>query len=216
VDVRGHELTVQGTILGVASFLTGPFNRLDRDNLDTNHPETRQNLSAAISQFSGWLGAIGRDVPVSPVYESLPKAILDALYGRVSSFDSADGPSFNKWRRILSNWDARGNRASTDNLFDRVAGDPSVLEFTVKIRNTLCQRRGLFFSIDGHIGSGPEHMLISDKIVLVNGVSAPLVLRQYAQRPVLYRVVGPAFVCGFTDLNNEAQQEQDWSSFTLV
>lgn len=216
VDICGRELTVQGNILGAASFVTGPFIRLDCDKLDINHNKTRQDLIAAISQLSGWLGAISRDVPVSPVYESLPKAILDALYGRVSSFDGADGPIFNKWRRILLQWDIRGNEASTNGLLDRLADDPLAMEFTIKICNTLFEKRGLFFSIDGHIGSGPQNMLVSDKIALLNGVSRPLILREDAQRPGLYRVIGPAFVCGFTDLNNNAYQEQDWDSFTLI
>lgn len=216
VDICGHELTVQGNILGAASFVTDPFMRLDCDKLDINHNETRQDLIAAISQLSVWLGVISRDVPVSPVYESLPKAILDALYGRVSSFDRADGPNFNKWRRILSQWDIRDDEASTNGLLDRLAADPLAMEFTVKICNTLFEKRVLFFSIDGHIGSGPLNMLVSDKIALLNGVSRPLILREDAQRPGLYRVIGPAFVCGFTDLDNKAHQEQDWGSIILI
>lgn len=215
VDICGHELTVQGNILGAASFVTGPFIRLDSDKLDIGRNETRQDVLAAITQLSGWLCAISRDVPVSPAYESLPKAILNALYGRVSTFDGAEGPILNKWRRILSEWDVRGNEASTNGLFDRLADDPLAMEFTVKICNTLFEKRGLFFSIDGHIGSGPLNMLVSDKIALLNGVSRPLILREDAQRPGLYRVIGPAFVCGFTDLDNRAHQERDWDSFTL-
>lgn len=216
VDISGRALTVQGNILGAATFVTGPFIKLDCGKRDINHHETRRNLAAAISKLSGWLAAIRRDVPVSPVYESLPKAILDALYGQVSSFDRADGPIFNKWRGILSQRQPRVNEASTDDLLDRLADDRLALEFTVKICNTLCEKRGLFFSIDGHIGSGPLNMLVSDKIVLVNGVPRPLILREDAQRPGMYRVIGPAFVCGFTELNNEAHQAQDWGSFTLI
>lgn len=216
VEICGGQLLVQGTILGAASYVTGPFNRLDGDNLETNHNETRQDLAAAISQFSGWLEVISRDVPVSPIYESLPKAILDALYGRLSSFDRANEPDYNKWRRTLSQWDVRGNEAPTNDLFDRVADDPSALEFTVKICNTLFQKRGLFFSLDGHIGSGPPNTLVGDKIAVLNGVSRPLILREDAQRLGLHRVIGPAFVCGFTDFNNEVHQGQDWSSLTLI
>jgi hypothetical protein len=142
--------------------------------------------------------------PAPGRYESLHKAILDALYGRVSSFDRADGPIFNKWRRILSQWDVRGNEASTNGLLDRLADDPLGMEFTVKICNTLFEKSGLFFSIDGHIGSGPLNMLVSDKIALLNGGSRPLTVGEDAQRTGLYRVIGPAFVCGFTDLNNKA------------
>lgn len=216
VDICGHELTVQGNIIGAASFVTNPFIKFDSDNLDLHHNKTRQDLVAAISQFSAWLEVISRNVPVSPVYESLSKAILDALYGRVSSFERADGPIFNKWRRILSQWDVRGNEASTNGLLDRLTDDRLAMEFTVKICNTLFDKRGLFFSIDGHIGSGPLNMLVSDKIALLNGVARPLVLREDAQRPGLYRVIGPAFVCGFTDFNNKAYQEQDWGSITLI
>lgn len=187
VKIRGQKLIVQGTILGAASFVTGPFDRLDSDNLDTNRRETRRRLASAIAQLSGWLKEISRDVPVSPVYESLPKAILDALYGRVSSFDSPDGPSFNRWRRILCHWDVRGSRRSRDkSLLDRVIADPSALEFTVRICNILSRRRGLFFSTNGHIGSGPPRMLVSDKVALVNGVLSPLILREFEERPGVY------------------------------
>jgi hypothetical protein len=216
IEVSGETLTVQGKLLGTPSFTTGLFKRLDSDNLDTTQKETRQDLSVAISQLSGWLGAIIRDSPVSSTYQSLPKAILDALHGRVSDFDSADGPIFNKWLRMIypRNFSDRG--ASMDDLPDRVAGDPSMLEFTVKMCNNLYQRRILFFSTDGHIGSGPPHMLLSDKIVLLNGVPGPMILREHTERPGLYQVIGPAFICGFTQLSDEAQQEQNWGSFTLI
>lgn len=215
VDICGHELTVQGNILGAASFVTGPFIKFNSDNLNIHDNKTRQNLVAVISQFSAWLEAISRDVPVSPVYENLSKAILDALYGRVSSFERADAPIFNKWRRILSQWDVRGND-STNDLLDRLADDRPAMEFTVKICNTLFEKRGLFFSIDGHIGSGPLNMLVSDKIALLNGISRPLILREDTNRPGLYRVIGPAFVCGFTDLKDKPPQGQDWGSITLI
>lgn len=216
VEICGRELTVQGNILGAASFVTDPFIKFDSDNLNIHHNKTRQDLVAVISQFSAWLEVISQNVPVSPVYESLSKAILDVLYGRVSNFEGADGPIFNKWRRILSQWDARGNEASTNGLLARLADDRLAMEFTVKICNTLFDKRGLFFSIDGHIGSGPLNMLVSDKIALLNGVARPLILREDASRPGLYRVIGPAFVCGFTDLKDKPPQGQDWGSITLI
>lgn len=215
IKIDGHELTVEATILGAASFVTDPFSQIDIENADNLLQEMTPNLAAALSQFSGWLGAISRDIPVSPTYESPPKAIMDVLSGRVNSFDNANAHSFNQWRRIISEWNLRVNENSIDDLATRVAGDPSALGFTVKTCKRLSQRRGLFSSIDGHIGSGPPNMLLGDKIALLSGVSRPLVLREHPQRPEVYNVIGPAFVCGYTDWE-KAHQAQVWDSLVLV
>ncbi len=177
----------------------------------------------SLSAFSEWV-AIIRAAAWEGTYEWLPTAVLNILLGYPLTTDELG--LFNQWCRIMTSSSdvadgarsvssADGQAPTPWDTFDR---NPQVLCFAIRCINRLAGRRGLFFSRDGHIGSGPARATGGDLICILDGVGAPMVLRAAGAGSGKYTVVGPAFVYGFNNLANfkPGPRHGQWQSVVLV
>lgn len=212
--IRDLEMDVQGIIIGTVTFCSGTFDHIDLGELREPHQLIREKLDSALSQFFQWLKTISRDAAVSPIYEHFSRAVFDALHG-VSDSNEADIAGFTEWRNVMAGWNSSGTQSTIDGILNNAYAERRVLDFTAKLCNMLHGKRILLSSRAGHIGSGPPQMLVGDKIVLVSGVPAPLIIREEAETPGKYTVLGPAFICGFMSWDENEKKEEEWVSLTF-
>lgn len=67
------------------------------------------------------------------------------------------------------------------------------------INEYLAERRALFTTDRGHVGTGAPGVRVGDRLALIAGVSMPMVLREKRGGSGDSVVVGPAFVPGFME-----------------
>lgn len=71
----------------------------------------------------------------------------------------------------------------------------------VNLINDMQGKRGVFFSADGHIGSGPITMADGDEILILKGVAVPMIARRRENSgSCVFTLLGPAFMCGYMGL----------------
>ncbi len=247
VTVSDSEMSVRGIALGAVSFSTGPVEAcvcgvgLSLGDVELGHglgnveldsppipPFCESCLAVALLALSEWLMAIKKDMPVGRSYDSIPRAVFDTLagYAGVDSLPSAPrlaNEGFNHWYRIAVDealQPALSADARAQRLLDILGGDTEALVFAIRCIERLAGRRGLFFSRDGHIGSGTPSVAKDDVIFILDGVKAPMILRTAGAGAGLekYTVVGPAFIRAYLDLSTfqPAGINREWQSVVLV
>lgn len=228
VTISGSELTIRGVTLGTVTFASGPLESCTcgsagHGTLDANDaPSLPCGLPASMLKLSAWVAAIKNDAPVSAgVYDSIPRAVSDALTADREP-TAEENVDFNLWYRALessrlaNNAQRMGLSAETQAqaIMDCLSNKPKTLDFAVRIIESLSGRRGVFFSQDGHVGSGPPGVAEGDVMAILDGVCTPTILRRAGagtgspagsnadSEPDRYKVLGPAFVCGFKDVKD--------------
>jgi hypothetical protein len=154
------------------------------------HLQNIRSLICVISAFRAQSRIVGRD-------ETLSSGIFELLQARISSRIGLEHQkNFDAWYTIMT--DAT---SASDDLNEQVtmcdsslAKDSSAMSYYYQICAKLANKRVLFVTSTGHVGTGSQHIALGDHVYLVSGVTMPLVLRnaQDEQR----RIVSPAFVYG--------------------
>ena len=156
--------------------------------------------------------------------------ILDFVYSnrvnKPTKVGQKEKNAFKNWYRILSNHYTQnelergepGTSQVSKTVFNDILSNQSALKYTIFCCSRLSSRRGLFFSNDGRAGSGPEDMEEGDWISILKGVAVPMVLRRSDNGSSTYRILGPAFVPGFMNLDRSFLENPgfDWTTITLV
>jgi len=90
------------------------------------------------------------------------------------------------------------------------------LRFAFDCVNQLAGKRGLFYSVQGHIGTGPVNAVKGDNIVVLHGPTMAMITRTEAEGR--HVVVGPAYVPGLTFMNEHRDKSRryTWEDITLV
>ncbi|KAK5651231.1 hypothetical protein OQA88_12695 [Cercophora sp. LCS_1] len=115
----------------------------------------------------------------------------------------------NDWLRRKHNLDDQSIKAMTAAVFS----NKQVLKYAASCTNQLAGRRGLFFTREGQFGTGPTEAAKGDKLVVIDGVSLPMVLRQQSERQ--YLVLGPAYVLGLAFVSEVESPEKGWEDKPL-
>lgn len=216
VKVGDLEMTVQGIVLGTVTFCSEAFDRIDEIDMDDVDLASRNKLLSAFVQLSQWLTTVTQDIRASPMRQDLEKSIFDALRGREDRWDDEDGQHFKRWRSITPSWNFEGREHSLQDALDTVLSEPAVLRFTIRLCDALCGKRILLSSQDGHVGSGPLQAQVGDRIVLVSGVPVPMIVREVKDVSGPYRIIGPAFICGFMRWNEAQMDGGEWTSLVFI
>ena len=190
-------LSIWGSWQGSIMFCSGQLHEVseiaDRETDATSHLAHLQNIRSlicVISAFRAQSRIVGRD-------ETLSSAIFELLQARISSRIGLEGQkNFDAWYTIMTD-----TTSASDDLNEQVtmcdsslAKDSSAMSYYYQICAKLANKRVLFVTSTGHVGTGSQYVALGDHVYLVSGVTMPLVLRnaQDEQR----RIVSPAFVYG--------------------
>lgn len=199
----GNELTMSVQWHGTVRLLFGLL------GTTTPHPPENANISPRIlpellPKVLLWFSHLREKVPATQAYTSISNAIFRVLQARDSLPVEDEGDSFNKWYSILiqlagttSTKEDCNDEVVVDNAFSTLTTDPDACDYFIQCCTKLVkERRNLFITSCGYIGSGPDTMLEGDKIALVRGIPVPMLLRDAEDGSGRYTVVGPAFVHG--------------------
>lgn len=102
---------------------------------------------------------------------------------------------FEDWHKLL---DSTGTLPIED-IFSKIREDNYVMAEHIKLCNDLAPKKRVIFTRGRNktkLGNGPKGARIGDEIVLIWGVSMPLIVRRYGAR---YRLIGFADIEGMMD-----------------
>ncbi|KAK0641344.1 hypothetical protein B0T16DRAFT_393640 [Cercophora newfieldiana] len=237
ISVCKRELTLRGVYKGKLTDQFGRFKRFDVEDKRNQEEEKgsppehtkldpKSSLWLALSDIAQWISLARNGVAVSAAYDSIPKAILQVLSGGRSIAFDPDGDhdnkfeSFNRWYRIMvETFQGHQNSpSSTDNFATAIipvlSKDSAAIGYAVDCVNGLAGKRGLFFSRDGHFGTGPVDATVGDDIVALDGVGAPMILRKDPGGGSI--VIGPAFVPGLSFMTEKENERERWEDVILI
>ncbi|KAK4446295.1 heterokaryon incompatibility protein-domain-containing protein [Podospora aff. communis PSN243] len=215
--LTSRELTLQGVVLDTAALCFDcqpkrPSSDQDAGaehgpsppsapGQDTEVDKLLQKLLPILGMLHQWLQHSRTFTrAVDKAYDSFPKAVLYTLLGRVPADDDEDAKGFDAWYAVML-----GVRRPYSDTMDKKAVEEGLrenqeaLNFAARCVGRLEGKRGVFFSKEGRIGSGPPTVAGGDKIVVLDGVAVPMVVcaaSATGSGPARYTVVGPAFIPG--------------------
>jgi hypothetical protein len=205
-SISGNRLAVKGFFYDRASLCSPPFRTSDSTTIEPR-PETISSSRDAIVFFSKWIAISRRDISFNEAYDPLPWAILNIMegltahaYKATATFTNDEQAAFDAWYRIFANagHDELTQPHGDDVLFEKVAralsNNAFARQFFARCYQKVAGKRNLFFTQEGHIGTGPEGMIEGDRIVLVAGVPLPMVLRETSTGD--YLLIGAALIPG--------------------
>jgi hypothetical protein len=226
-EVDGDRLCVAGVWIGQVGFSTGVFSHVSAEMGVTDGVISMEDWHTRIRAMAGdvllwrqmtvlaiWVLYCRRNATLA--YESVPDAMHTALRGPATpglgrkSATSARNEFYAVYQVLIAAEAAILDRAAAGDpteaerrlceLFG--ASDNRLLLFNLGLRyinEYLAERRALFTTDKGHIGTGAPSVRVGDRLALIAGVSVPMVLREKRGRDGEYVVVGPAFVPGFME-----------------
>lgn len=239
ITIAGCEMTVRGVLIGTIHFSSGPIEACTCDSPGHGYSDTEESslvacrLPMAMSTLSDWVASFITDAPVGVGgYDSVPRAVLAALSANTDP-DSDEMDGFNIWYQIMrtSRVAIGGRRIGSSSstrvrgIMDALGTSPKALDFATRCVRRLAGRRGVFLTRNVYIGSGAHGAAEGDQIALLNGLCAPMILRRMdgvaGTGSCKYKVIGPAFVTGFEDLDNVMKHKYPddsslWRSVTLI
>jgi len=210
-------ISLRGAIVGRVTVGFGPFQPTgcslsgDRD-LQEMDLETFPNLWAGLDEISCWITEVRKGAPVSSAYDSVPLAILCVLDSDVFDKPDEEAAVFNQLYRLMVECEDGPRESFTQRLLVALLGNQDALTAAISFVDRLAGKRNLFYSRDGHIGTGPPGMMEGDHIVVLEGVPYPMMLRTSQSEDGVdwYTVVGPAFVPGYF----HASEREVWNKKT--
>lgn len=229
VFASGNKLSVEGAFLRTAEFCTLPFHKIELDSSGNPVPLMHESLHNNIQVLSRWVIKITRDVILNQVHESIPSAVFNTFNGRstsVSKIDPGQRNVFNTLYKIIRHHGVsfekevetmRGISTITRTAMQEIGRNKTCLDYFVKTCNGFADKRGLFVSSDGAIGSGPVAMAEGDIISIIKGVAVPIILRKQGIGEQGYVILGPAYIDGLMDLTaiKAASMGLDWKTVML-
>ncbi|KAI1399529.1 heterokaryon incompatibility protein-domain-containing protein [Hypoxylon fuscum] len=233
VEFRGQqELVIKGIRKGAVSFCSGPFHKITTG-------QEQVGLNVATSSFIRWFACLRKDLKADrfitkskPIYYVV-KRVLDSyidntrlkipvqdLYTWLTTFNTTKLAL-----RVHASLDVQGKGSGLidddgEQLYTTHPHGHTNRQVTINMCNHLAGRRNLFITTKGLAGSGPELMIPGDSVVLIAGVSVPMILRQVVSREsrttesLKYRVIGAAYIDGL--MGGEAFTTQDLEEIVLV
>lgn len=230
VTVSGDTIVLRGILLGTITTCSGALQSIRAES------QTAETLSAAVS-LHRWLAAVKNDMPINSRH-TLPSAVLEVINGHKyqqsqanRDLDTEDkiAQTFRSWYHFMNEYldlyrgrqGAARRQEMIDDMLVKLERDQAALSFIRLVCEKFGGRRGLFFSLDGFMGSGPPQMDAGDKMVILDGVSVPMILRQDLENESQFRVIGPCFMHGLMDEEErrvllESRESAGWSSIILV
>lgn len=228
-EVLGQELRLRAVLLGKANFRTGPLSL----PLGKASEIPADEMSRMAEPLVQWMTVVRRDAPISGSYESLPSAVFEVICRGEPIKSRRYREDFDEmWRTVGSAMERHDQESvrmedsagpSTrpfptmqETIITDVLQQPKARKFTINFLQAQKGRRGLFFSKDGHIGSGPPRMQEGDSIFRFAGVDIPMILRESDTHPGKWRVVGPTFIPGCMDSTPATKKGTGFEEITLV
>lgn len=230
VAISDDTVVLQGAILGTVTLCSGPFHPVSQEDVNEDNIDA-QTVTGTLALHC-WLAAVKAEIPINSRH-TLPSAVLEVIIGKIrqdggsnlgnGSSDSEEkmAQAFHSWYRIAKYYlphsrQSRQQHGETNAMLEKLAQDPTAAAFLPLVCQRFAGRRGLFFSLDGYMGSGPSHMTMDDEIAILDGVSVPMILRPDGGENSRYRVIGPAFVHGLMSDEERQANLENRASITLV
>ena len=201
----GRTLVVQGTVIDTVAYHTKEM----KEPLDDKDACLSHNLTV----FIGWLAMARRDVILPEGFGTLADAVYYVL--------GSPGADFKRLYQLIGRVTAgKISGLETPGAVERLLTDLKLPEHKNALVDfeyccsKLANRRILFISSKGYLGSGSEGIAVGDSVALVAGVPLPLILRAAGDGKIASTVVGPAIVAGIA--NGEAWRPEDSAEMVLI
>lgn len=190
--IVGVELRLLQRVQDQVKFSLGRVPLIDR--LDLHDPHKSSTITSSLGLLLNWIKVARRDAHL-PASESLASSIQAALVG-----PGVADEGFGKWYEALTK--IRPNMTSFRDLspvevaIEELSKSESTLRYHRKLCNLLRrQKRSVFITARGHVGTGPAHVLKDDIISLISGLSMPAILRNNPDGET-FTFIGPSFCPG--------------------
>ena len=204
---KDRGLCVKVSWRGSVSFVSDAF-PLGRGQSDLGEDELLMTLCRPTLALHTWLRAIKEHSRILRPYEDISFVVFNALFAEKATLGNLkpqtskeEARAFDEWySRMLESFPNIGGDWDQQRIEDIICSflreHASVRDFVLECCRRFDGRRVLLFSETGGIGVGPANMSIGDKIAAVDGLSAPLILREVPgqQSPGQYEIVGCAYI----------------------
>lgn len=196
-----QEITLRGLVVGEVKDTFGPFeitNTYSPEDLRGKVLDESSDLWKCLYEISCWI-AEARKVPISRTYnpDFLPSAVLRALSGHGGREKVNTMVPFDQWYRIMLECEPAPRESFSQRLSTPLFENQAALRYAISCVNNLAGKRNLFLCVDGHIGTGTRDMKVGDRIVFLDDVPVPMVLRRSGRGEGPFIAVGPAYVPGY-------------------
>ncbi|KAK1830990.1 heterokaryon incompatibility protein-domain-containing protein [Podospora conica] len=223
-EVDGDRLRVAGVWVGRVGFSTGKFFYMAGvTDLVTSAEDRRAKVQTMAADpllakqtvvLAVWVLYCRRNATLA--YESVPDAMNTVLRGPALSTSGRQRAAeernsfYTVYQALIAVEPEVLDRAAAGEadeaqmrvreLFEESENNQRLLNLALRyVNDYLAERRALFVTDRGHIGTGATDARVGDRLALIAGVSVPMVLREKHRGGGEYVVVGPAFVPGFME-----------------
>lgn len=227
VRFANDRIIIEGVKLKAVNFRSEPFERLSESIVseDSANSISKAVLSKTLRTLAVWIRLARVDVPVIDAYQS----VCDALYRvlRLTNRTSKEAVLFSECFHHLATIPNVSDPTDSTNpsaaegevlvALSKLKQKPRAFKVLVKLVNKLVDSRSVFIA-GGLVGSGPLHMAEGDEVLVIKGVSIPMIARREPNtEPVVYTFIGPAYVVGYMDLIKFDPRSIDssWEEFTF-
>lgn len=224
VIVDESRLTLHGILADRIEFSSGDLGIPDQDTQASEAGDdealTTSKEERCMHLLLRWVIAFKTCARVISANHSIPRAIFDALEGRETVRNDTWQPHFNAWYDTIRNIDS-GTESNSSvsalvrDALERITADSDAHTYLTRCVESIVEKRSLFVTHLGYVGSGRLSVRCGDHISLIAGVPAPLVLRDSFDEGDHKHVVGAAVVIGM--MNGEVWKNgQTASLITLI
>ncbi|KAF4450205.1 hypothetical protein F53441_6639 [Fusarium austroafricanum] len=228
-SASGNALSVKAACLGSSCYCL-TLKKSEVRELRSNEMTTDSKLVRNVQLLAEWVLYIRKDALIFRFHESIPWTVLLTLAGCSIPHSEVTSEQEETFRRMFEILTQLGVQVSSERG-DTPAVTAAALRALEAIKqceycwelfldtcNRIAERRGLFVSDNGLIGSGPISIGQGDTISLIQGVSVPMALRKIGHEQEGYQVLGPVFIDGFMELPTENLQRMslDWKVVRLL
>ncbi|KAI1870277.1 hypothetical protein JX265_006447 [Neoarthrinium moseri] len=220
MKISDDKLALWAIKKGTIGWMSDAFQEVATESGPRGSSEASIALAQAMRSFTEWVRVIGESA--STQVDSTDSDALGSIYKALVGSPKSPSPEqfdiFKRWLYLIQSQLLDGPVDEPSSPWLSLSADPEVFKFTVSCCNQLAERRTLFVTAEGQVGSGPPTMGTGDRLVLLRGVAVPMVLRTAGKTENTFEVLGPAFISEFADLSsfNGSNFGHDWEAVYLV
>lgn len=228
--IANDELIISGSKLASITWASPSFERISGHSGDLNSGGEEESpcpaLQWAIENLSSWMSLLRRDIPIIEAYDSVPTTVFHILRGSTTGSTNATNAAFYACFRSLIKYASASNPLGPVNdslsqsrmqaVYDELKQKESALGTLADVVNKMVQSKRVVFLADEHACSGPDHLAEGDELLILKGVSVPMIARRQGNsQPVAYTLLGPAYVPGLMGLLewDPSEISQTWEEY---
>lgn len=199
--IDDKELQCKATFVDTIGYVTEDLKAsLRGDEESQSLKEQLSNLMIILRYFQRFK----QSIEANPGTASLSQRVVQVVFARsLSKLSLSDRRKFGTWfTMLMRHCEGCEDEMAVAECYRWVSADNDILDMHKRVCRMFVGQRLCLVTEDGRVGTASTHVRPGDRIVRVNTVAMPLVLRSVTGGK--WHLVGPAFVCGLME------GEEDW------